>query len=107
MTQTWWLAAIMIQETAARGAERMKAIRAPSLWFMAPPARQPMMLPMKNRLAIQEPRKRSICMGSSGVVPFIIFGIATLEKESQPPTIDAPKDTPMAASNWDKLVGHF
>ena len=60
------------------------------------------MLPMKKRLAIQEPRKRSIWIGSSAVVPFIILGIATLEKESQPPTMEAPKETPIAASTWDQ-----
>ena len=59
---------------------------------------QPMMFPMKKRLAIQDPRKRSICIGSPAVVPFIILGMATLEKDSQPPTMEAPKEMPIAAS---------
>lgn len=67
-------------------------------WLTIPPAMQPTMFPMKKRLAIQDPRKRSICIGSPGVVPLIILGMATLEKDSQPPTMEAPKEMPIAAS---------
>ena len=104
----------MIQESAARGEERMNDLLAPILWrrwmkgsktpiqtwLIIPPARQPTMLPMKKRLAIQEPSNRSIWMGSPGVVPFIILGMATLEKDSQPPTVEAPKEIPMAESTF-------
>ena len=39
-------------------------------------------------------------MGSPGIVPFIIFGMATLEKDIQPPTHIAPKDTLTADRSW-------
>ena len=65
----------------------------PATWFIRPPTRQPTMLPMKKVLAIQDPTWRSIWIGSPGIVPFIIFGMATLEKDIQPPTHIAPNET--------------
>ena len=62
-------------------------------WFMSPPTRQPATFPMKKVLAIQEPTWRSIWIGSPGIVPFIILGMATLENDIHPPTHIAPNDT--------------
>ena len=58
------------------------------------------MFPMKKRLAIQEPPWRSICMGSPGLAPSIILGMATLVKDIQPPTTVAQRDTAMAETTW-------
>ena len=55
MIQSWCERATMIQVTADTGAERRRVSLTPSFMLTKPPARQPMMFPMKNKLAIQEP----------------------------------------------------
>ena len=72
---------------------RLKMAVPLATWLMRPPTRQPATFPMKKVLAIQEPTWRSIWMGSPGIVPFIILGMATLENDIQPPTHIAPNDT--------------
>ena len=72
---------------------RLKMAVPLATWLMRPPTRQPTTFPMKKVLAIQEPTWRSIWMGSPGIVPFIILGMATLENDIQPPTHIAPNDT--------------
>ena len=111
-----WDKAIMIQVNADMGAEIIYTLLAPRIWFMYPPARHPIMFPMKNKLVIQEPWNKSIVNESDSFVAllrfcfeiFIIFGIATLLKAIHPPTIHELKDTAKAHRNWGKLLySHF
>ena len=79
---------------------RFKSLKSLATWFIRPPTRQPTTFPMKKVLAIQDPTWRSIWIGSSGIVPFIILGMATLENDIQPPTHMAPNDTLTADRSW-------
>ena len=107
-----WDNAINIHVNADIGAEIMNILLAPIIWFMYPPARHPIMFPIKNKLVIQEPWYKSIVNESDSLNVwlwfwpdmFIIFGIATLVNATHPPTIDEQKETANAHKNWGKLL---
>ena len=113
MSQISWENAIMIQVTAEMGAETRNNVLVPSFWLRYPPARQPNMLPIKNKLAIQDASLKLIIIGLSSPPSFdtwlilsnefsIIFGMVTLVKDIQVPITHELSETAEALRYWGK-----